>query len=90
MFRRKMRMPLYDELTTSYSSTMYNVSSSEGTVPLLTAEGVDEFAELEPAWKNVGFEFYEGVDAGAWFVMVVCYLTPLLVLRMLDVCCCGG
>lgn len=50
-------MPLYDELTTSYSSTMYNVSSSEGTVPLVTAEGVDEFAELEPAWKTVGFEF---------------------------------
>lgn len=57
MFRRKMRMPLYDELTTFYSSTMYNVSSSEGTVPLVTAEGVDEFAELEAAWKTVGFKF---------------------------------
>ena len=51
-----MILPLYDEETTS-SSTINIVSSSEGTVPLVTAEGVDEFAELEPAWETVGFEF---------------------------------
>ena len=84
-----MILPLYDEETTS-SSTINILTSSEGTVPVVTTVGVDDFAKLEPAWKNAGFEFLEGVDAGAWFLMVVCYLTLFLVLRTLDVCCCKG
>ena len=84
-----MILPLYDEETTS-SFTINIVSSSEGTVPVVTTVGVDEFAVLEPAWKTAGFEFLEGVDAGAWFAMTIFYLTLFLVLRMLDVCCCRG
>ena len=82
-----MILPLCVEETTS-SSTINILTSSEGTVPVVTTVGVDDFAKLEPAWKHAGFEFLKGVDAGAWFVMVVCYLTLFLVLRTLDVCCC--
>ena len=89
IFRKKMILQIYEEETTS-SPTINIVSSSEGTVPEVTTVGVDDFAELEPAWKTAGFEFLEGVDSGAWFVMVVCYLTLFLVLRILDLCCCRG
>ena len=90
--RRNMILPLYDdELSTDSSTTVVISSSTAANIPVLvTTEGVDEYIDLEPAWKTEGFELLKGVDAGAWFLVVVVYLTLFFLLRFTEVCCCRG